>query len=119
MKGAVSLMRNRSRGISRAGTVTLDKLIDDLGLDRDEIKQRAEQLLAEQRAYRLREIREAYAWSQQQVAEALGVNQTRVSAIERGDLAKTELGTIQDYVECLGGEVEVVAKIGDDRVVLA
>lgn len=69
-------------------------------------------------AERLREIREAYAWSQQQVAEALGVNQTRVSAIERGDLAKTELGTIQHYVECLGGEIEVVAKIGDERVVL-
>jgi DNA-binding XRE family transcriptional regulator len=98
--------------------VTVDQLVDRLRLDPDEIQRRVEELLAEQRAYRLREIREACAWSQQQVADVMGVNQTRVSAIERGDLGKTELATIRRYVEVLGGEIEVVAKIGGERVVL-
>lgn len=112
----VSRMAERRRA---ARGVTLDQLVDRLRLDPDEIQRRVEDLLTEQRVYRLREIREAYAWSQQQVADALGVNQTRVSAIERGDLGKTELATIQRYVEALGGVVEVVARIGDERVVLA
>jgi hypothetical protein len=43
------------------------------------------------------------------------VSQRRVSAVEHGELTRIELGTVVDYVEALGGRVEVVADFGDER----
>jgi predicted transcriptional regulator len=48
----------------------------------------------------------------------LNVTQGRISTIEKGDLARTELSTIRRYVEALGGRIEVVAEFGDQRLVL-
>ena len=45
----------------------------------------------------------------------LGVSQSRVSRIERGDMDRTEIATVRAYVGALGGEVEIVAKFGDER----
>jgi hypothetical protein len=44
------------------------------------------------------------------------VSQARVSKIERGDLAHTELGTLAAYVEALGGELRVVADFGSESI---
>lgn len=49
----------------------------------------------------------------------MGVSQRRVSQIERGEIDRSELGTVQSYVEALGGHVEVVADFGDERLVVA
>jgi hypothetical protein len=46
------------------------------------------------------------------------VSQKRVSAVERGVLTRTELGTVAAYVAALGGRVEVVADFGDERIVV-
>ncbi|MDA8271401.1 MAG: XRE family transcriptional regulator [Actinomycetota bacterium] len=71
-----------------------------------------------QRAYRLYEIRKAESLRQADIAKVMNVSQRRVSAIERGDISKTELGTIRSYVEALGGKVEVIANFGDERLVV-
>lgn len=68
------------------------------------------------RAYRLRQIRESQARNQTEVAEAMHVTQSRVSRIERGDIAHTEVGTLQAYVEALGGELRVIADFGDEQL---
>lgn len=47
------------------------------------------------------------------------VSQRRVSAVEHGELRRTELATISSYVEALGGQVKVVADFGDESVTLA
>ncbi|HEY2505296.1 MAG TPA: hypothetical protein VGI58_02180 [Streptosporangiaceae bacterium] len=47
------------------------------------------------------------------------VSQKRVSAVERGELSRTELGTVAAYVGALGGRVEVIADFGDERLVVA
>jgi hypothetical protein len=44
------------------------------------------------------------------------VSQSRVSRIERGELDHAEIATVRSYVEALGGEVEIVAKFGDERI---
>lgn len=73
---------------------------------------------AAQRAYRLAEIRKEFGLRQADVADAMDVSQRRVSALERGDLHRSELGTIEAYVNALGGRVEIVADFGNERVVV-
>lgn len=68
-------------------------------------------------AQRLTDIRKAHGHARQaDVAALMGVSQARVSKLECGDLARTELGTLQSYVAALGGQLKVVA-VFDDRSV--
>src|SRR5450755_2185880 len=64
-----------------------------------------EQLRAEQRAFRLAEMR-----------PRLGITQGRVSAIEHAKPGTTELRTLAAYVEALGGRLEIIADFGDQRL---
>ena len=65
-----------------------------------------EQLRAEQRAYRLAEMRRRLGITQADVATRMGVTQSRVSAIEHAKRGATELRTLAAYVEALGGRLE-------------
>src|SRR5262245_24253251 len=73
-------------------------------------------LQAEVRAYRLAAIRQAYGLDRSALAERLGVSQSRIARFGRGDLDRTEIATVRSYVHALGGEVEIVAKFGDERI---
>lgn len=75
---------------------------------------------AETQGYRLLEMREQYdGMSRAVVAGRNGVSETLVEQIERGDIEDLTLAVIRGYVEALGGEVEVLAKFGDERIVIA
>lgn len=87
-------------------------------IDEDAVEGHREQIRAEQRAHRLAEIRRERGLTQIQVAEHMRVSQRRVSAVERGQLDRTEVGTVISYVEALGGRVEVVADFGGERLVV-
>ncbi len=78
-----------------------------------------EQLRAEQRAWRLAEMRRRLGVTQAEVAGRMGVTQGRVSAIERAKPGATELRTLAAYVEALGGRLEIVADFGDQRLAFA
>ena len=84
-------------------------------LDEARIAEHRRQLRAQVRAQRLSAIREASGLNQTDVAARLGVSQSRVSRIERGELDHTEIATVRAYVGALGGEVEIVARFGDER----
>lgn len=71
------------------------------------------------RAYRLAEIRKQQGVTQQNLADQMIVAQSRISAIENGDLQHTELGTVSAYVEALGGHLRVVADFGDQQLTVA
>lgn len=73
----------------------------------------------EQRAYRLAQVRKSQARTQAEIAEAMGVTQVRVSKIERGDMMHTELGTLQAYIEAMGGRLRVIAEFGGALLVLS
>jgi transcriptional regulator with XRE-family HTH domain len=66
----------------------------------------------------LRQVREAQHVNQEDVASMMRVSQSRVSRIERGDIARTEVGTLRAYVEALGGQLEVVAGFGDEKLLI-
>ncbi|TVR97902.1 MAG: XRE family transcriptional regulator [Trueperaceae bacterium] len=57
--------------------------------------------------------------TQVDVAESMHMSRAHVSKIERGELATERVGTLQAYVRALGGELEVVARFGDERIVIA
>lgn len=70
------------------------------------------------RAARLAEIRKAQKVTQAEVARGMGVAQPRVSAIEHGQLAHTEVGTLAAYVATLGGTLRIVADFADQSIVV-
>ncbi|MCI1748017.1 MAG: helix-turn-helix domain-containing protein [Acidipropionibacterium sp.] len=76
-------------------------------------------MLAEVRAYRLRELRERAGLTQAQLAERIGVGQRQVSKIERGDLDSARVGTIRKYLQAVGGELAVEYVSGDERLQVA
>ncbi|WP_424950301.1 helix-turn-helix domain-containing protein [Deinococcus sp.] len=87
-------------------------------LDEDRVRALKAQALAQVRAFRLAEVRSATGFNQEELAERLGISQSRVSRIEQGDLEHTELATLRAFVRALGGELEVTVKLGDERFVV-
>ncbi|AFZ69597.1 helix-turn-helix domain-containing protein [Deinococcus peraridilitoris] len=87
-------------------------------IDEAKVAEHREAGLASVRAYRLAELRKRTGFNQEEIAQKVGVTQSRVSRIERGDIGHTELGTLRAFTEAFGGELEVVVKLGDERVVL-
>ena len=64
----------------------------------------------------LRDMREAAGRTQQDVAELTSMTQSELSRFERREDHK--VSTLRRYVEALGGELEVVAVIGNKRIAL-
>ncbi len=75
-----------------------------------------EQARANEREMSLRELRQLAGATQVDVAKALGIDQGQLSRFERRE--DRLLSTLRRYVEALGGELEVVAVVGDKRVPL-
>lgn len=70
-------------------------------------------ILAESRSRRLADLRKEADLTQEEVAARIGVDQPRISRIERGELARTEVGSLAAYAEALGGRLEIFVHIGD------
>jgi DNA-binding XRE family transcriptional regulator len=83
-----------------------------------EVEIGASALVARSRAHTLVEARQRRGLTQAQVARRMNVRQERVSAIERATPGATEIRTLAAYVRALGGRLEVIADIGDDRIKL-
>lgn len=67
-------------------------------------------------AVRLAELREQVGKTQTQLAKVLRMSQANVSRIERSD--NLYLSTLADYVDALGGHIEINAVFDDDVVSL-
>jgi len=99
-------------------SVTLEQQLAHRPIDPVELEEMVQDLQREIRAYRLREVRDAQAMTQVQMAQELGVGQNRVSAIERGDIDHTQVSTLRRYVEALGGRLNIEAAFGDTSYVI-
>ncbi len=62
----------------------------------------------------LMRLRQNQHVTQQELATALGVSQVNVSRIERAD--EPQLSTMRRFIEALGGELVVQARIGDETI---
>jgi DNA-binding XRE family transcriptional regulator len=88
----------------------------------DEVRARADALLASARARALAADllagkREALGMTMAEVASRMGVDQERVSAIER-DADAAQVRTLADYVEALGGRLEMIADFDGEQIAL-
>jgi DNA-binding transcriptional regulator YiaG len=87
-------------------------------IDEERVDREAKRLTDAVRAQRLADIRKGQALNQKTLADRMHVSQARVSKIEHGTLARTELGTLESYVEALGGRLRVVAEFDDESIAL-
>jgi Helix-turn-helix domain len=83
-----------------------------------EIEVGAAALAARSRAHALVEVRERMGVTLGQMASRMNVPQERVDAIERADPGATEVRALAAYVQALGGTLEIISSIGDERIVL-
>lgn len=97
----------------------LDQLKQRRPARREAVDAHKNRMIAETRAWRLRELREQFDLTQVELAAELDVSQNRVSRIERGDIDKTQVDTLRRYVEALGGHLRLVVQIGDDTFQIA
>lgn len=97
----------------------MDEFLAQHPVDRANIEAHKQRMLAEVRAFKLRELRQDAGLTQQQVAERIGVSQRQVSKIERGDLDSAKVGIIRGYLEAVGGELALEFIVGDTRVQVA
>lgn len=98
---------------------SLKDFVAEHPVDRSRVEAHKQRMLAEVRAYHLRELREQAGLTQAQLAERIGVGQRQVSKIERGDLDSAKIGTIRRYLEAVGGTLSLEYVIGDQRVQVA
>ena len=94
-------------------TYTRDEFVEEFVHpdDRAAVEEARQRRVLQVRAEYLSEMRKKAGMTQAEVAEAMGVSQQRVSAIESGSVA--ELATLGDYIRALGGELKVIADFGD------
>ncbi|MFC0866175.1 helix-turn-helix domain-containing protein [Sphaerimonospora cavernae] len=84
--------------------------------DESDVAERRAELIARQRAHQLAEARRRRGLRQEDVAQAMGVSQARISQIENGVVS--EVATLAAYVAALGGQLKIVADFGESLMVL-
>lgn len=92
---------------------TLDQFIEDNGLDRQRIEERRQQMLEDIRLQELKDARRASHLTQKELAEQMGVNQKRVSALESGDIRRMRLDTLIRYADGIGAHLHVSMTMPD------
>lgn len=98
---------------------SVEELLAKRPVDREAVDAHKKRMVDEVRAYRLRELREASALTQVELAGRLHVSQNRVSRIEHGDIDRAQVDTLRKYVEALGGRLRVEVELGDERIQIA
>lgn len=61
----------------------------------------------------LAQIRKQADFTQREVAEKLGVGQSRISELEHADLGSVRVDTLRRYLEAMGGHLVIVAAMAD------
>jgi len=104
--------------MARSWSTVRHSVVEEGTLDEQEIINARKELHEAVRAQHLVDLRKEQGSTQVQVAKTIGVTQGYVSRLERGDLTHTELGTLESYVEALGGRLRITVEIGDAIVTL-
>ncbi len=91
---------------------TLEQVTESLSPElRQQIEIGTKDLILEVETIRLKQLRERWGFSQQELAKILNVSQPAVSKLE--DRPDVMLSTLRQYVESLGGNLEILATFPD------
>lgn len=66
--------------------------------------------------HHLKELRRTLGQTQAEVAERLGISQSRISQIENGKIDTMELETLRAYATALGGHLDITINVGPHSV---
>ena len=80
---------------------------------RGRIEALAEEMAAELHLF---EIRKALSITQKDLAERIGLAQGEVSRFENAELTGAKIGTLERYVEGMGGRLRLVAEMPDGMI---
>jgi predicted transcriptional regulator len=86
-------------------------------MDAERIERVRQEAKEELRALTLRQLREEVGKTQAELADLTEVTQSAISRLERRE-ENNPLEAVRRYIEALGGELELVAVIGNKRVTL-
>jgi DNA-binding XRE family transcriptional regulator len=86
---------------------------------RENIERERQEAVEEMVEYTLAELRKHRHMTQVELAETLGIKQASVSRVEHADPADVQLDTLRNYIEALGGTLEVAAIIEGERFPLS
>lgn len=93
-------------------TKPIQTLIDKM--PRKDVLKAKKQALKILKELELKEIRQTKKISQEKLAKALNTKQTNISRLEgRKDM---HISTLKNYIEALGGELEVIAKFPQGKI---
>ncbi len=81
---------------------------------RTRIKQRTEEMASEMA---LQELRQAMQWTQQELAEKLGMNQAAISKLEHQ--SDMYVSTLRRFVTALGGQLQITAHFPQGDVTIS
>ena len=95
-----------------------EQIRSELGLNTADVTRHRTRLEADADTSRLAEVRKHRRVTQQDLAETLGVSQSRVSQIERQSVDDTVVSTLAAYVEALGASILIIADFGGEQFVL-
>jgi len=115
-RGVADVATSRKRVELQAGQ--LEETAAKLARRRRDALDSQDEDLAREAGTREAEVRERMGLTKAQVAHRMNVRQERVSAIERAEPGATEVRALAAYVRALGGRLEIVADIGDERIML-
>lgn len=96
---------------------TIEDFARDHNITPEENAQAVARLRRDMRLYELREARKENGLTQAQLAERMGVNQSRVSAIENKSGTHAMVDTLRKYMEALGGRLDIIGTLPDGRQV--
>lgn len=102
--------------MEKVRTTSRTELFDLLGVDADGVAIAERARDAYILGWQLAKIRKAEGVSQVNLAEVLGLEQSRISKIEHG--TAPTLQTVQAFIEGLGGTLRIQADFGDHSYVL-
>ena len=90
----------------------MDELKKQRPYNEKKVKEQVQQIIRESNAMRLAEIRKTIKLTKVLLAREIGVDKSIISRIEKGKFSTVEIGSLQAYVEALGGKLEIYARIG-------
>lgn len=82
---------------------------------RDRIDEIKRELVDAERGHELAALRKTQGMTQAQVAQKMGVTQGRISQIERGGV-RLDTSTLAAYLQAIGGELTILATVGNVSV---
>lgn len=105
----------------KAGWFDSNEVMAELGVNQDMIKKRVRKITETQRktdTAALAEIRTRKGVTQVGLAKRMGITQNRVSQIELANLHTTQVDTLRNYIEALGGDLIIGAVINGEVVLI-